>query len=84
MLKNYFKVALRNLRKNKLYSFVNIVGLTIGITCCILIGLYIAHEWSYDRFHKNADRIARVTMEYSTGGTVGRFATTRHESGASI
>ncbi len=76
MLKNYFKVALRNLRKNKLYSFVNIVGLTIGITCCILIGLYIGHEWSYDRFHKNADRIVRVTMEFSNGGTVGSFATT--------
>ncbi len=76
MLKNYFKVALRNLLKNKLYSFVNIVGLTIGITCCILIGLYIGHEWSYDRFHKNADRIVRLTSEYSNGGTVERFAQT--------
>jgi putative ABC transport system permease protein len=76
MLKNYFKVALRNLRKNKLYSFVNIVGLTVGITSCILIGLYIGHEWSYDRFLKNADRIVRVTMEFSNGGTVRSFATT--------
>ncbi len=81
MLKNYFKVAWRSFRKNRLYSFVNIVGLTIGITCCILIGLYIGHEWSFDRFNKNADRIVRVTMEYSNGGTVGTFATTGTKAG---
>jgi putative ABC transport system permease protein len=81
MLKNYFKVAMRSLRKNKLYSFVNILGLTIGITCCILIGLYIGHEWSYDRFHKNADRIVRITSEYSNGGTVERFAQTGTKAG---
>jgi putative ABC transport system permease protein len=76
MLKNYFKVAWRNLTKTRLYSLVNIIGLTIGITSCILIALYIETEWSYDRFHKNADRIVRVTMEYSNGGTVGKYATT--------
>ena len=76
MLKNYIKIAWRNLKKNKLYSFVNIVGLTIGITSCILIGLYIGHEWSYDRFHSNADRIVRITSEYSNGGTVESFAQT--------
>src|SRR5450432_595612 len=76
MLKNYFKVAWRNLKKNKLYSFVNIVGLTVGITSCVLIGLYIGHEWSYDRFHRNADRIVRITTEYSNGGTVESFAQT--------
>ena len=76
MFKNYFKIAWRTLKKNKLYSFINIIGLTIGITSCILIGLYIGHELSYDRFHKNADRIVRVTMEYSSGGTVGKYAYT--------
>jgi len=76
MLKNYFKIAWRNLIKNKLYSFVNIIGLSIGITSCILIGLYVGHELSYDRFHKNADRIVRVTMEFSSGGTVGKYAFT--------
>jgi putative ABC transport system permease protein len=76
MFKNYFKIAWRNLKKNKLYSFVNIMGLAIGITSCILISLYIESEWSYDRFHKNADRITRVTMEYSNGGTVGKYART--------
>ena len=65
MIQNYFKIALRYLQKNRLYAFVNIVGLCIGITSCILIGLYIWHEQSFDRFHKNADRIARVTWEYN-------------------
>ena len=59
MLRSYFKIAWRNLRKNKLYSLVNIGGLTTGITCCILIGLYLLNELSYDRFHVNADRLIR-------------------------
>ncbi|HEV3222195.1 MAG TPA: ABC transporter permease [Puia sp.] len=84
MFKNYFKIALRNLKKNKLYSFVNIIGLTIGITSCILIGLYIGHELSYDRFHKNADRIVRITMEYSNGGTIGRYAQTGTKVGPQL
>jgi len=65
MIRNYFNITLRHLKKNKLYAFVNIIGLAIGITSCILIGLYIWHELSYDRFHKNADRIVRATWEYS-------------------
>src|SRR5579872_2985418 len=68
MLKMYFKIAWRNLAKNKLYSLVNIGGLTIGITSCILIGLYISNELSYDRFNKNADRIVRATTEYTVNG----------------
>src|SRR5580658_4013563 len=81
MLKSYFKIAWRNLRKNKLYTFVNLAGLTIGITSCILIGLYIAHEFSYDRFNTNADRIARVTMEYGQGGSVAKTPTTGTKAG---
>src|SRR5580765_2984852 len=65
MIKNYFKIAWRKIKKNKLYAFVNITGLTIGIASCLLIGLYIWHELSYDRFHKNADRIVRTTWEYN-------------------
>jgi putative ABC transport system permease protein len=64
------------LKKTRLYSFVNIIGLTIGITSCILISLYIESELSYDRFHKNMDRIVRITMEYSNGGTIGKYAQT--------
>src|ERR1700744_654499 len=76
MLKSYFKIAWRNLRKNKLYSFINIIGLTIGIISCMLIGVYVKHELSYDRFNTNADKIARVTMEYNLGGEAQKMAVT--------
>ena len=76
MLKSYFKIALRNLSKHRLYSVVNIAGLTIGITACLLIGFYVWNEMSFDKFHKNAGRIVRVTMEYSSGGTVNKVAVT--------
>lgn len=76
MFKNYFKTAFRNLRKHKLYSAINIFGLTIGLAACLLIGLYIIHELSYDKFNVNAKRIVRVTMEYSSAGTVNTTATT--------
>ena len=63
MLKNYITIALRNLTRHKSYSFVNIAGLTIGLTACFLILLYVQDELSYDRFHANADRIVRVVHE---------------------
>lgn len=62
MLKNYFKIALRNILKQKFYSFINVAGLSIGIASCLLIILYVNHELSYDRFHKDADRIYRVDL----------------------
>jgi len=76
MIKNYFKIAWRNLRKNRLYTFVNIVGLTAGIVSCLLIGIYIKNELSYDRFNENADRIVRVTMDYSLGDAAQKIAVT--------
>src|SRR6185437_5982517 len=76
MFRNYLKTALRNLRKNKLYSIINIFGLTVGLAACLLIGMYISHELSYDKFNANADRIVRATMEYSNAGTVNKTATT--------
>ncbi|MDR3711289.1 MAG: ABC transporter permease [Puia sp.] len=60
MLKNYFKIAWRNLRNNKVYSFINIAGLALGLACTILIALWIKDERSYDRFHANGDRLYRV------------------------
>lgn len=63
MLKNYFKIAFRNLFKHKVYSFINIFGLAVGIACCLLIGLYVQNEWSYDTFHSNSDRIYRAWTE---------------------
>jgi putative ABC transport system permease protein len=62
MIKNYLKITLANLMRNKFYSLINIVGLAIGITACILIMLYVQSELSYDRFHEKADRIYRVNL----------------------
>ena len=64
MFKNYLKIAWRNLKKNKVFSFINIMGLTIGITCCMLIFLYIMNEFSVDSFHKDGDRIFRVMRAF--------------------
>src|SRR6478736_5327715 len=57
MLLNFFKIAWRNLLKNKAFSFLNIAGLTIGMASATLILLWIQNEWSYDRFHANKDSI---------------------------
>ncbi len=62
MLKNYIKIALRNLKKHKGYSFINISGLSIGIGLCLLILIFVKHQLSYDGFHENADRIVRVEL----------------------
>lgn len=76
MIRNYLKIAWRNLRKNKLYSFVNIIGLTTGLAACMLIGVYIWNELTYDRFHDHADRIVRVTSDLRIAGTERQFAQT--------
>jgi putative ABC transport system permease protein len=60
MLKNYFKIALRNLWRKRTYSLINVTGLAVGMACCFLIFLYVHFELSYDRFHQKADRIYRV------------------------
>ena len=68
MLFNYLKVAWRNIRAYKFYSFVNIIGLTIGLTCSTLIAIYIIDELSYDRFHPDAENIYRVGINGSLSG----------------
>lgn len=68
MLKNYFKIAYRNLWRNKVFSAINIFGLAIGIATCLVIMLFVAHELSYDRFHEKADRIVRVVFRGSVQG----------------
>ena len=76
MFRNYFITALRNLRRNKLYTAINIFGLSVGLAACLLIGVYITHELSYDKFNVNANRIVRATMEYGSAGTINTTATT--------
>ncbi len=81
MLKNYFKITLRNISRNKLYSGLNIVGLAIGLACCILILLYVHDELSYDRFHDNADSIYRVVPTFVTQERTMYLATNAHVQG---
>jgi putative ABC transport system permease protein len=79
MLRNYFKIACRNLLRSKAFSLINIVGLAMGLTCCLLLVVYLQHELSYDKFHGKADRIARVIMKYQEGGheKKGNFTSTK-------
>jgi hypothetical protein len=64
MLENYLKTAWRNLRKNKLHSFINILGLSAGMAVSILIGLWIYNELSFDKYHKNYKSIAQVMQSH--------------------
>ncbi len=76
MFKNYLKITLRNLRKHKVYSLINISGLAIGMACCILILLFVSDELSYDRFHEKRDRIYRLNAISSIGSTSRHYAHT--------
>ena len=75
MLKNYLKIALRNMLKHKGYSFINITGLAVGMACCILILLYIQFEFGYDKFHKDADKIFRVAKDFRIKGEPASYGT---------
>ncbi|MBW8686308.1 ABC transporter permease [Chitinophaga rhizophila] len=66
MFKNYLKMAWRNIRKQKFYSFINILGLTTGMTCCFLIFMYVRFELSYDSFHERKQQIYRLTTDVET------------------
>ena len=63
MLRNYTTLTFRNLLRKKVFSFINILGLAIGMSAFFLIIQYVSFEWSYDRFHENKDRIYRVCLE---------------------
>ncbi len=68
MFRNFIKVAIRNIFRHRGFSFINILGLAIGMACCILILMWVQHELSYDRFHENADNIYRVVeMQQQSG-----------------
>jgi putative ABC transport system permease protein len=63
MIKNYFKIAWRNLKKNKSYAFINIMGLALSVTCGILIFALVSYHLAFDNFHANGDRIYRIVTE---------------------
>lgn len=68
MLRNYFKIAIRNLLKNKVFSFINIAGLAVGMAVSMLIGLWIHHEFSYENFHQNRNQLYRVLVNGTANG----------------
>ena len=77
MWKNYLKIAFRNLRRNKVFSAINILGLAVGMGVCLLIFQYIHFELSYDRFHPDAERIYRINQTFIWGdNTDHEFAST--------
>jgi putative ABC transport system permease protein len=73
MFKNYLLVTIRNLRKQKTYAFINIIGFAVGMAACILIVLYVLNELSYDKFLKNADRIYRIGVEGNLSGNYVKY-----------
>jgi putative ABC transport system permease protein len=74
MLKNYITIALRNLSRNRIYSFINIAGLAIGLSSCILIYLYVHNELNFDRHHSRADRTYRITSRVQLTGQLDHIA----------
>ena len=84
MFRNYFKVAIRNLWKNKTFSIINIVGLAIGLCCFLLIAIYVIDEASYDRFHKNASRIYRINSDIRFGGDEMKITQTSDMMGSTL
>jgi len=76
MIRNYLKIAWRNLMKNKVFSFINVFGLSIGLTCCMLIAIYINHETSYDNYHKNIRQLYQLGTIFVKDGRNERFPNT--------
>ncbi|HKK11953.1 MAG TPA: ABC transporter permease, partial [Flavobacteriaceae bacterium] len=69
MIRNYFKIALRNLWKHKGFTAINVIGLAMGLGCFIVIAMYVFDELSYDRYNEKADRIYRINSDIRFGGT---------------
>ena len=84
MFKNYLKIALRNIRKHKGYSFINIAGLAIGVAACLMLFLWVQDELSYDRYHDKADQIYRAISQSEAEGQTIRFAKTSAPLGPAL
>src|SRR5258705_12169958 len=68
MIRNYFKTAIRNLAKNKVFSLINVAGLSIGISSALVIYLIVSYDFSFDKFEKDRDRIYRVVSDFTFSG----------------
>ena len=76
MLQNYFKIALRNLLKHKIFSIINVAGLALGIACCTILALYIKDEFSYEQHFADHDRIYRIYTLFTRDGNEQSFPRT--------
>jgi len=74
MLKNYLKIAFRNFRRHKGYTFLNVAGFAIGMACCLIIFLYVRHETSFDKYHKDGERIYRIAQDIRSSTSNRLFA----------
>ncbi len=84
MFFNYFKTALRNIRRHKIFSIINIAGLSIGMACTILILRWVQYELSFDRYHEKADRIYRLATDMDLGKMRGRYAASNYIAGITL
>jgi len=84
MFFNYFKIALRSILRHKVCSIINIFGLAVGMACTILILMWVQYEFSFDRYHENADRIYRLASNWDAGKWQGLYATSNHAVGPTM
>lgn len=84
MIKNYFKTAFRNLAKNKIFSLINVAGLSIGISSALVIYLIVSYDFSFDKFEKDRDRIYRVVSNFVFGGEIYRNSGVTYPMGYAI
>lgn len=84
MIKNYLKIAYRNLIKDRVYSLINLIGLAVGMACCLFVLLYIQDEVSYDQFHSNSDRIYRAALDLNRPDGTRYFASTPFALGPAV
>ena len=84
MLRNYLKILIRNFIRNKTFSIINILGLSVGLTCVLLIGLYVVDEYSFDRYHEKLDRIYMVITEATFDGHTNRWTGVANKAATTI
>jgi putative ABC transport system permease protein len=84
MILNYFKTAVRNIWRHRVHSILNITGLAVGMACTIIILLWVRYEFSFDRYHENAERIYRLATDFHFGSLQGKFAVSNHPAGPTL
>ena len=84
MILNYFKTAVRNICRHRVHSILSITGLAVGMACTIVILFWVRFELSFDRYHKNAERIYRLATEFHFGTLQGKYAVSNHPAGPTL